>query len=862
VIGQTLGHYRVLQKIGAGGMGEVYRARDERLGRDVAIKVLPASFSSDPDRLRRFEQEARATAALNHANIMAIYDVGVHHGSPYVVSELLLGETLRQRLRQGALPQRKAIEFATQAARGIAAAHEKGIIHRDLKPENIFITNDGQVKILDFGLAKLVSADEAATAVTAHSDSNEETQPGVVMGTVGYMSPEQVRGLPADHRADIFSLGAVLYEMLSGRRAFKSNSAAETMTAILKEDPPQLSETHPHLSPTIDPVVRHCLEKKPEERFHSARDLAFNLESLSDISHLGTTRTTTLESHPTKQKSRVPIVAASVVLATAVFAGGLALGKRGSVAPPASFHMLTFRRGNIRSARFAPDGETIVYSAAWDGDPVEVFAARPESPESRALGLAGSEILAISPAGQMAISMGSRQAGPWTTRGTLAMVSLAGGTPREMLENVQWADWAPKNNNLVVVREVNGQIRLEFPIDKVLVQTDGWLSHPRISPQGDQIAFLEHPLQGDDGGSVALTDLAGKKKTLSNGWLTLEGLAWTPKGEEIWFTGTKSGSARALYAVTPAGKERVVLRVPGSLSLHDIRYDGSVLLARDNLRIGMNGFAPGDFGDRDLSWFDASTPFDLTPDGQTVMFSESGEGGGNSYGIYLRQTDGSPAVQLGSGLPLGLSPDKKWVLSVDASSPTRITLLPTKAGVAKKLNDFGFSYIRARWLPDGEGFVFEGNEPGQGAKLYVQDIDGGKPQAISSDAIKLPSVLGYPVSPDGQLIAAIGGDDKGYIYPIRGGPRRSIPGFSEGDQPVSWSTDSRSLLVYHFGELPTKIYRLDLDTAQKTLWKQLVPSDHTGVVLVGPVLVTPNAKSYVYGYIRIISDLYLVQGLK
>jgi Tol biopolymer transport system component len=491
---------------------------------------------------------------------------------------------------------------------------------------------------------------------------------------------------------------------------------------------------------------------------------------------------------------------------------------------------------------------------------VEVFAARPESPESRALGLADSEILAISPAGEMAISMGSRQAGPWTTRGTLAMLSLAGGTPREMLENVQWADWAPKGNNLAVVRDVNGQTRLEFPIDNVLVQTDGWLSHPRISPQGDQIAFLEHPLQGDDGGSVEISDLTGKKKTLSSGWLSLQGLAWTPKGEEIWFTGTRSGGTRALYAITPAGKERLVLRVPGSLALHDIRRDGRVLLARDNLRVGMNGI--GDTADRDLSWFDASTPFDLSPDGHTVMFLESGEGGGDSYGIYLRPTDGSPAVQLGSGIPLGLSPDKKWVLSVQTGSPTQITLLPTKAGVAKKLNDFGISYIRACWLPDGKGFVFEGNESGQGAKLYVQDIAGGKPQAISSEVIKMPSVLGYPVSPDGESVAAIGGDDKGYIYPVRGGARRPIAGFSDGDQPVSWSSDSRSLLVYHFGDLPAKIYRLDVNTGQKTLWKQLAPSDDTGVVLVGPVLITPDAKSYVYGYVRIISDLYLVQGLK
>src|SRR5437588_3748429 len=276
----VIGQYRVISKIGEGGMGEVYRARDTKLGRDVAIKVLPAAFSADTERLRRFEQEAQAAGALNHPNILVIFHIGTHDGAPYIVSELLEGETLRERLAGAALPQRKAIDYALQIAKGLAAAHEKGIVHRDIKPDNIFITDDGRVKILDFGLAKLTSATDG-TSQTEVPTRKVNTDPGTVMGTMGYMSPEQLKGHPVDHRSDIFSFGAILYEMLSGRRAFRGDSMAETMSAILREDPPDLSETNKTVSPALERVVRHCLEKNPAERFHSARDLAFAIESLS-----------------------------------------------------------------------------------------------------------------------------------------------------------------------------------------------------------------------------------------------------------------------------------------------------------------------------------------------------------------------------------------------------------------------------------------------------------------------------------------------------------------------------------------------------------------------------------------------------
>src|SRR2546428_5538759 len=276
----TISQYSIVSKIGEGGMGEVYRARDTKLGRDVAIKVLPAAFSADAERLRRFEQEAQAAGALNHPNILVIFHIGTHDGAPYIVSELLEGETLRERMAGAALPQRKAIDYALQIARGLAAAHDKGIVHRDIKPDNIFITGDGRVKILDFGLAKLTSATDG-TSQTEVPTRKVNTDPGTIMGTMGYMSPEQLKGQPADHRSDIFSFGAILYEMLSGKRAFRGDSMAETMSAILREDPPDLSETNKTVSPALERVVRHCLEKNPAERFHSARDLAFAIENLS-----------------------------------------------------------------------------------------------------------------------------------------------------------------------------------------------------------------------------------------------------------------------------------------------------------------------------------------------------------------------------------------------------------------------------------------------------------------------------------------------------------------------------------------------------------------------------------------------------
>jgi len=459
--GTKLGPYEIQSPLGAGGMGEVYRSRDTRLDRIVAIKVLPSSFAADADRLQRFEREARSVAALNHPNILAVHDIGTHDGAPYMVCELLEGETLRERLQGGVLSSRKAVEIAVQIAQGLAAAYDKGIIHRDLKPENVFLTKDGRVKILDFGLAKMARTGPENSAVqTLTSADISLTEAGQVLGTAGYMSPEQVRGIVIDHRSDIFVFGAILFEMLSGQRAFRRDTAAETMTAVLKEDLPELTELNRSISPALDRIVRHCLEKNPDQRFQSARDLAFDLESLSPNSSSSLRKV----GQPTAvQRVRrwQPLI---VLLLVAMAAGlGYLFGHKGKASSEVTYHQLTFRKGTVLSARFAPDNRTVIYSAAWAGLAPELYSTRADSIESRPLGLSQVNLLGISTAGEIAVSLKpSTLPGFFGTQGTLGRTPLTGGTaPREILENVEWSDWSPDGSNLLVVRTVGNENRIE-----------------------------------------------------------------------------------------------------------------------------------------------------------------------------------------------------------------------------------------------------------------------------------------------------------------------------------------------------------------------------------------------------------------
>jgi serine/threonine protein kinase len=845
-IGERLGPYELLALIGKGGMGEVYRARDTRLDRTVAIKILPAEFSVHEDRLRRFEQEAQVLGALSHPNLLAIHDVGAQDGTHFLVSELLEGESLRQRLEEGALPLRKALELGVQIAKGLAAAHEKGIVHRDMKPDNIFLTRDGRAKILDFGLAKQArnpGSGENATITAA-------TDPGAVLGTAGYMSPEQVRGKPADARSDIFSFGAILYEMVAGLRAFHGESSVETMNAILKEDPPAISGNVP---PAIERVIRRCLEKAPDERFQSARDLSFALEALAAPSS-SSTREAAL---PVREKRRWPFAVALTAAALALAAGAMFAGSKLHKSLNPAFHQLIFGRGFIETARFTPDGQNVVYGASWVGKPFGIFTTGLDGLESRSLGLPPANILGIGGNGQMAISLGMHHTLTWMTSGTLAEVSLTGGAPRPLLENVCDGDMSPDGKHMAIVRCSGADQTLEFPPGKVLLRTSGYISAVRISREGDAIAFANHPILGDDRGYITLVDLQGTSKRLTPEWGSLRGVAWSPSGKEIWFTASENAEPQGLYAVDRQGKLRNILRSPAYLWLQDISAAGKVLLADSQEGGGISIHPAGASVDKLIDVASETSEVDgISADGTLMSVTYSGANSGLDYSAYVAKNDGSTPIRVGDGSGMGITPDGKHILVVLATALSHLRLYPTGTGEARDMDISPVHVVnwRATWTGDGSQMAFTGAENGKESRIYVLDLAAGKVRPATPEGVTNPFL-----SPDGRSVIAQNAQREFQLYPLDGGAPQPVKGLAAGEIPVQFGSAGK-LYVWN-GAFPAHIMVVDLATGQREPGPVLAPADPAGV-LYGEVVATPDGKTFAYRYRRAVTNLFLAEGLR
>ena len=866
--GTRIGPYEVLAPLGAGGMGEVYRARDTRLGREVAVKVLPASFAGDAERLRRFQQEARAVAALNHPNILNLYDVGTHDGSPYLVCELLEGRTLREELREGALPARKAVEYGAQIARGLAAAHAKGVFHRDLKPENIFITKEGRAKILDFGLAKLARPEVEANGAENTATITSLSTPGEVLGTVGYMSPEQVRGLPADHCSDIFSFGTILYEMLSGNRAFKRNSSPETMTAILREDPPELTGEH-RVSPPLERIARHCLEKSIEQRYQSASDLAFALEGLSGISGAGATAAALPARGESGKRWQLPVVVLALVGVVAVgsFFAGAHRGEergRGSVA----FRTLSYRPQTIFRAEFAPDGKTIVYSAALQGNHSEVFVLSHDYPEPHSLGLRDAQLLSVSSRGELALLTNAKYIGHRLFSGTLSRMALGGEAPREMLENVREADWALDGESLAIIRAAESKDRLEFPIGKVLLETAGYFSDLRFSRDGARIAFIDHPFKFDDRGHVAVVDLQGHRTDIPEQFSGMEGLAWSPDSREILYSAGNGYADFKIHAVKLTGERRIALQSAGGLTVQDISPAGEWVVTHDDVRTEMRGLLAGQPADQSLSWLDFSQIADVSTAGRFVLFTEESSAMGANYATCLRRSDGTPPVRLGEGLAVGLSRNGKWALSIVPSAPDQLWIYPTGPGESRRLDNgsirayttggssAGTSGLTGPWFPDGKRVLVCGSEAGKGARCYVQEVSGGSPRPVTPAGMTSGSV-----APDGRQLLVQSEEGEYFLLPAEGGEARPLAFLAKEESVANWGADSRSVFVFRPSQVPARLERVDLATGHRTFFRQIAPPDLAGALNIFAI-VGPDEKSYAYHCFQQHSSLFMVEGAK
>jgi serine/threonine protein kinase len=852
--GARIGAYEVVDLLGAGGMGEVYRAHDAKLARSVAIKVLNFDAGANAAAVRRFEQEARTASSLNHPGIVTIHDTGHSDGQFYIVMELIDGVTLRHLLRRAAPPPlKKALQIASQLADALAKAHEVGVIHRDLKPENIMVTGDGHVKVVDFGLAKLA---EPAFDFGSQDQSATQSAQGAMVGTVGYMSPEQVRGEPADARADQFAFGAILYELVTGTRAFQRATSVETLTMILNEEPPPPLSLKPALPGPLIWTIERCLSKDRADRYTSTRDLAREMQTLRDH----TSELLPIDRRPltATRRARVLMTAAlAIAVAAAVYIGLQSdqIARRGADQP--SYTQLTFRRGHITNARFAPDGR-ILYAAAWRGAPIHVFETRPSGPESRPIGPPAASIASVSPTGELALILGCRFDFS-NCVGTLARMPTGGGAPRELLEDVVSADWAPDGQTLAAIQATGGEYQLQFPAGKPIYTSTGKLGFVRFSPRGDRIAFVEYPLFSDEAGVLRITDLQGHATTVSRRFREIRDVVWTRTGDELFVTASEQRRMNGIYAVTLSGTQRLVTNGPGGIHVLDVAPDGRALVMHGSALAHMVWSRGAE--ERDLSWLDWTTVADVSADGKTVLFYEWGEATGANPAVYLRALDGTDAVRLGDGKALALSHDGRWALALREMPRQQLVLLPTGAGESRTLPTEGLTdFYWARWFPDGLRLLVVGSGADGVPSSYIQHLDTGRLEPLADKGL-----LAVLVSPESRRVL-MNDPLKGYlIWPLDGTEAVALPALDPRDRPVQWSADGRFLFVRGPEDALVRMHRFEIATGKKEQVKELVPQDTSGLIGVatgrGELAVTPDGTTYVYTYWTFLRYLFLVEGL-
>ncbi len=855
---KTLGSYRIEAKIGAGGMGVVYRAVDPRLGRKVAIKVLPASAVANPDRERRLIQEARAASALNHPNIVTIYEID-HcemdgQATSFIAMEYVPGSTLAQLIGGKGLRLRDALKYAAQIADALSAAHAAGIVHRDLKPSNVIVTPQGTAKILDFGLAKLNTVTEPDAYAETVVGGGPATEEGMVLGTVAYVSPEQAEGRPLDSRSDIFSFGSVLYEMITGRQAFPGTSKLSSLSSVLTRDPLPASQSIPGSPRELDKLITRCLKKDPARRWQSMADIKVALEEISEELESGKADEPVLAA--TRRSPRFILgwlvlgVLAGLALAIPVAAH---FAQKWFAAPPPSFRRLTFRRGDVTSAKFGPGG-VVVFSAEWDGAPSTLFSTLPGNREARNLGLPTGRVLAISPAGEMAILLGEGAEG---STGTLAQVALGGGAPRQILENVSGADWGPDGISLAVVRKSGSTQRVEYPIGTVLYETDARppLS-PRVSSDGKLVAFFDYDKQSEDY-SVSVAGPNHPRQTLARGFRGIGGLNWSPDGKEIWFSAVQTGADPTLYAVNLSGAQRAVSQTAGFIVLQDLA-NGQALMNSVNSRLGIT-YLPPSGAPVDLSWFDASLLCQISDDAKQLLFEELSALQGRNPAIYLRKTDGSPAILLGYGTHSTLSPDGAWVLTIHRD-PTgaQLMLLPTGPGEPRTLHTQQVTYETAEWFPDGKKLLVNGSASGKPSRSWIYSFDNDSLEPLTPEGVRA-----IHISPDGRSYI-VADAAKVLVAPIAGGTAKKVADLEAGEAVVRWSGDQRYLFLKKIEGTTAQIVRLDVGTGQRQNWRGIqVPELGAEFLNTGSsVALSADGKAIAAAFQHDLANLYLVSGLR